>query len=97
MLSFLQEVEHAGGEANLILPDLSTAQFLGMSGTALLSIGLLVCLGGLVFGALVYRHLAALPVHKSMRDVSELIYETCKTYLAGRQLRRSGVHRLRNR
>ncbi|MEO5509904.1 MAG: sodium/proton-translocating pyrophosphatase, partial [Longimicrobiales bacterium] len=83
MLSLLQAVEHAGGEANLVLPDLSSAQFLGMSGSALLSIGLLVCLGGLIFGVMVYRHLAALPVHKSMRDVSELIYETCKTYLAG--------------
>jgi K(+)-stimulated pyrophosphate-energized sodium pump len=72
-----------GGEANLILPDLSSVSFLGLTGSQLLSIGLLVCLGGLVFGGLVYRHLAALPVHKSMRDVSELIYATCKTYLGG--------------
>jgi K(+)-stimulated pyrophosphate-energized sodium pump len=85
MLSLLiQAAERtAGGEANLILPDLSSASFLGMTGSQLLSIGLLVCLGGLVFGGLVYRHLANLPVHKSMRDVSELIYATCKTYLGG--------------
>src|SRR3954471_12581663 len=85
MLSLLiQAAEQAGGgEANLILPDLSTQTFLGMTGSQLLSIGLLVCLGGLIFGGLVYRHLANLAVHKSMRGVSELIYATCKTYLAG--------------
>ena len=83
MLNLLQVPERSGGEASLILPDLSQAHFLGLSGTTLLSLGLIVCLGGLVFGVFVYRHLAALPVHRSMRDVSELIYETCKTYLAG--------------
>jgi K(+)-stimulated pyrophosphate-energized sodium pump len=85
MLSLLiQAAEHAGGgEANLILPDLSSASFLGMTGSQLLSMGLIVCIGGLIFGFMVYRHLDNLPVHKSMRDVSELIYATCKTYLAG--------------
>src|SRR5690349_18383116 len=83
MLNLLQVPERAGGEASLILPDLAQAHFLGMSGTTLLSLGLIVCLGGLAFGVFVYRHLAALPVHRSMRDVSELIYATCKTYLAG--------------
>ena len=84
MLSLMiQATQHAGGEANLVLPDLSSVSFLGMSGTSLLSIGLLVCLGGLIFGGMVYKHLANLPVHKSMLDVSELIYETCKTYLSG--------------
>jgi K(+)-stimulated pyrophosphate-energized sodium pump len=84
MLSLQQPVAapHAGGEANLILPDLATEQFLGMSGQALLSLGLLVCLGGLLFGLLVYRRLRDLPVHHSMREVAELIYATCKTYLA---------------
>ena len=84
-MSLLQEVvppaTHAGGEANLILPDLASEQFLGLNGRALLSLGLLVCLGGLVFGLLVYRRLRDLPVHASMREVAELIYATCKTYL----------------
>ncbi|MBA3314787.1 MAG: sodium-translocating pyrophosphatase [Planctomycetaceae bacterium] len=70
-----------GGEANLILPDLSTAEFLGVNGRTLLMAGLLVCLGGMAFGLVVYRRLKRLPVHHSMLEVSELIYETCKTYL----------------
>ena len=72
-------------EANLVLPDLadrSLASFLGgMSGWALLSWGLVVCFGGLVFGAVVYGQIRRLPVHRSMAEVSELIYETCKTYM----------------
>ncbi len=74
--------EHQGGEANLILPDLSSVTFLGgTSGRALLMGGLLVCALGLGFGLMVYTQLKNLPVHQSMREVSELIYETCKTYL----------------
>jgi len=72
---------HAGGEASLILPDLGAAQFMGVNGRLLLMAGLLVCLGGLGFGLVIYRQLRALPVHRSMGEVSELIYETCKTYL----------------
>jgi K(+)-stimulated pyrophosphate-energized sodium pump len=71
-----------GGEANLILPDLSQAKFLGgMSGTTLLYIGLFVSTFGLIFGMQIYLQLKALPVHSSMLEVSELIYTTCKTYL----------------
>ena len=76
------QTEHAGGgEANLVLPDLSTVNFLGMNGHALLMIGLLFCVGGLLFGLAIYVQLKNLPVHRTMRDISELIYETCKTYL----------------
>jgi K(+)-stimulated pyrophosphate-energized sodium pump len=74
--------DHAGGgEANLVLPDLSTVNFFGMNGHALLMIGLLFCAGGLLFGLAIYVQLKNLPVHRSMREISELIYETCKTYL----------------
>jgi len=69
------------GEANLILPDLRSAEFLGMSGHNLLLMGMVVCFAGLAFGLWIYKRLEALPVHKSMLEVSELIYETCKTYL----------------
>jgi len=72
---------HRGGEANLRLPDLSKADFLGVRGDLLLMAGLLVCLAGLAFGLWVFVRLKGLPVHRSMREVSELIYETCKTYL----------------
>jgi K(+)-stimulated pyrophosphate-energized sodium pump len=76
------QTEHAGGgEANLTLPDLSTVSFFGMDGHALLTIGLLFCAGGLLFGLAIYVQLKNLPVHRSMREISELIYETCKTYL----------------
>ena len=76
------QAEHAGGgEANLILPDLSTVNFLGINGHTLLTYGLFFCAGGLLFGLVIYQQLKNLPVHKSMREISELIYETCKTYL----------------
>jgi K(+)-stimulated pyrophosphate-energized sodium pump len=70
-----------GGEANLILPDLSTVPFLGMNGHSILLVGLLVSVLGMVFGVVIYTRLKNLPVHKSMQEISELIYETCKTYL----------------
>jgi K(+)-stimulated pyrophosphate-energized sodium pump len=72
---------HAGGEANLVLPDLSQAEFQGVNGRSLLMSGLLVCVLGLAFGMVIYTQLKNLPVHRSMLEVSELIYETCKTYL----------------
>lgn len=73
---------HPGGEANLVLPDLSQVSFIGgTNGRTLLYAGLAVCLLGLLFGLLIYRQLKSLPVHKSMQGISELIYETCKTYL----------------
>ena len=71
----------AGGEANLRLPDLSSVQFHGINGRTLLGGGLVVCALGLLFGLLTFTGLKNLPVHASMREVSELIYETCKTYL----------------
>src|SRR6202161_824252 len=76
-----QEVQEAGGEANLKLPDLSQVSFLGIDGHKILLFGLIFCVFGLIFGLAIYNKLKNLPVHKSMRDISELIYETCKTYL----------------
>jgi K(+)-stimulated pyrophosphate-energized sodium pump len=73
--------QEAGGEANLKLPDLSQVTFLGIDGHTLLLFGILFCLLGLVFGMIIYMRLKNLPVHQSMREISELIYETCKTYL----------------
>jgi len=70
-----------GGEAHLILPDLSQAHFFGVNGRTLLEAGLGVCVLGLLFGLISYRQLRKLPVHQSMLDVSTLIWETCKTYL----------------
>jgi K(+)-stimulated pyrophosphate-energized sodium pump len=70
-----------GGEANLRLPDLSSVEFLGVDGHTLLLVGIVVCALGLLFGMLIYTQLKNLPVHRAMREISELIYETCKTYL----------------
>src|SRR3982074_566720 len=70
-----------GGEANLKLPDLSQVSFLGIDGHRLLLYGIIMCVLGLVFGLTIFTRLKNMPVHKSMRDISELIYETCKTYL----------------
>src|SRR5579862_4082989 len=76
-----QAKEEAGGEANLKLPDLSSVSFLGIDGHKLLLFGILFCIFGLAFGLFIYSRLKNLPVHRTMRDISELIYETCKTYL----------------
>jgi len=73
---------HHGGEASLVLPDMGKVTFLGgIPGNTLLTGGILVCLLGLAFGLVIYTQMKNLPVHKSMREISELIYETCKTYL----------------
>jgi len=73
--------DEAGGEAGLKLPDLSQVTFLGVDGHKLLLFGIVICIFGLGFGLAIYSRLKNLPVHKSMREISELIYETCKTYL----------------
>jgi K(+)-stimulated pyrophosphate-energized sodium pump len=78
----LSQQPHTGGEANLVLPDLDQAVFFGgVGGRTLLMAGLVVCALGLAFGLGMYKHLKQLPVHSSMLEISELIYETCKTYL----------------
>jgi K(+)-stimulated pyrophosphate-energized sodium pump len=69
------------GEAALNLPDLSSVTFMGIDGHRLLLVGLLFCFLGLMFGLVIYLQLKNLPVHRAMREISELIYETCKTYL----------------
>ena len=76
-----QPASEAGGEASLKLPDLSSVEFLGVDGHKLLLIGIIFCVLGLLFGLAIYTRLKNLPVHRSMREISELIYETCKTYL----------------
>jgi len=73
--------QEAGGEANLQLPDLSSVKFLGVDGHTLLLGGIGFCILGLIFGMIIFNRLKNMPVHRSMREISELIYETCKTYL----------------
>jgi K(+)-stimulated pyrophosphate-energized sodium pump len=68
-------------EAELVIPDLGSVFFQGVSGHNLLVGGLLICLLGMGFGFMQFLQIKNLPVHRSMREISELIYETCKTYL----------------
>jgi len=80
--AFAKEGGHHGGEASLALPDLRTVTFVGgINGHNLLVFGLLICALGMVFGIAAYSRIRKLPVHQSMAEISELIYETCKTYL----------------
>ncbi len=81
MLSLLGVSPASASEAELILPDLGSQSFLGINGHDLLLGGLVVCVGGMIFGLIMYTQLKNLPVHRSMREISELIFETCKTYL----------------
>jgi K(+)-stimulated pyrophosphate-energized sodium pump len=78
-----QTKHEAGGEASLILPNLGHVNFFdgAINGHRLLLIGLFVSFLGLIFGMVMYTRLRNLPVHRAMREISELIYETCKTYL----------------
>jgi K(+)-stimulated pyrophosphate-energized sodium pump len=82
-IAFAQPSGEVGGEANLKLPDLSSVSFLNnaIDGHKLLMIGIVFCIFGLGFGLVIYTRLKNLPVHRAMREISELIYETCKTYL----------------
>src|ERR1700688_2435362 len=75
--------ESVGGEASLKLPDLSQVSFFNgaIDGHKLLLVGIVFCLFGLAFGMTIFMRLKNLPVHRSMREISELIYETCKTYM----------------
>src|SRR5687767_14950524 len=70
-----------GGEVNLVLPDLNQVEFLGVGGATLLLSGLVICALGLLFGLAIYAQLKRMPVHEAMREMSDLIYATCKTYL----------------
>ncbi len=82
VVPLLAAQEHRpGGEVNLLLPDLNQGDFLGFTGHQILLSGLVVCVLGLLFGLWSYRAVQKLPVHKSMAEVSELIYATCKAYL----------------
>ncbi|MGH9605232.1 MAG: sodium-translocating pyrophosphatase [Terracidiphilus sp.] len=82
--AFAAPVEAAGGEANLKLPDLSQVHFFGQTGIdghSLLMYGPIFCILGMIFGLFMYMHLKGLPAHRSMLEVSQVIWETCKTYL----------------
>ena len=83
LFAILTATPASASEADLVLPDLSNPNvtFFGMTGHNLLLGGLGVCVLGLLFGLVMYVQLKNLPVHRSMREISELIYETCKTYL----------------
>ena len=82
LVLLLQSPQAFASEADLVLPDLSSVSFLGgIPGHTLLMYGLVVCLFGMVFGIIQYNAIRKLPVHSAMKEISELIYATCKTYL----------------
>ncbi|MBN2358391.1 MAG: sodium-translocating pyrophosphatase [Deltaproteobacteria bacterium] len=83
-LALLVTSTASASEAELKLPaltDMATGTFFGTTGHNVLLVGLVLCVLGMVFGLVIYMQLKKLPVHKAMLEVSELIYETCKTYL----------------
>lgn len=71
-------------EADIKLPELNVNfDILGnnLSGTTILGTGIVVCVLGILFGLWESFKIKNLPAHRSMLKISELIYETCKTYL----------------
>jgi len=84
MFLFMAPLAFAG-EADIVLPDLTQISFPvfgGMSGLSIMYFGLLICIVGLIFAIFQYKQTKNLPAHKSMLDVSAIIWETCKSYLA---------------
>ncbi|HET9131805.1 MAG TPA: sodium/proton-translocating pyrophosphatase, partial [Terriglobia bacterium] len=75
------ESQAFAGEAELVLPKLDQVKFGNIDGRSLLMLGLVVAALGLVFALVIFRRLRSMAVHSSMLEISELIYETCKTYL----------------
>ena len=84
-IAILQNVPVAASEANLKIPDLGNVHFdiqgTSVSGLGLMYAGIVICLLGMVFGWIQYIQTKRLEVHRSMQEVSNLIWETCKTYL----------------
>jgi K(+)-stimulated pyrophosphate-energized sodium pump len=80
---FLTTTVAFAGEADLKLPDLTQVSFMGgaLGGLTILNLGLVVCLIGMIFGWMQYIQTKNLPAHQAMLDVSNTIWETCKTYL----------------
>jgi K(+)-stimulated pyrophosphate-energized sodium pump len=70
-----------GGEVNIQLPSLEQGEFFGLNGRQFLLGGLAITSLGLLFGVWAYLGVGRMPVHRSMSEISELIYETCKAYL----------------
>ncbi|HUS35809.1 MAG TPA: sodium-translocating pyrophosphatase [Verrucomicrobiae bacterium] len=85
LLALLSGASTYASEADVKIPDLNTVQFQlfgsNVSGVTLLYIGLVICVLGVAFGLMQYAQTNALEVHSSMRSVSHIIWETCKTYL----------------
>src|SRR5437016_1415248 len=71
-------------ESGIVIPDLTHVKFEGLGGVSgihLMYIGIVICALGAIFGLVQYKQTKALPVHQSMANVSNIIWETCKTYL----------------
>lgn len=85
LLSVFAAASVCAGEADIKIPDLNEVRFnvmgIDIGGIMLMYLGLLVCVIGVAFGLIQYKQTDSLPVHKSMSDVSNIIWETCKTYL----------------
>jgi K(+)-stimulated pyrophosphate-energized sodium pump len=83
IILFLMTPMAFAGEADIKLPDLTQVSFMGgaLGGLTILNVGLVICLIGMVFGWMQYTQTKNLPAHQAMLDVSETIWETCKTYL----------------
>ena len=69
------------GESDLVIPDLRSVNFLNTDGRTLLLSGMVICIFGFMFGFVQFLQIKNMKVHRSMQEISELIYETCKTYL----------------
>jgi len=83
IILFLMTPMAFAGEADIKLPDLSQVSFMGgsLGGLTILNVGLIICLIGMAFGWMQYSQTKNLPAHQAMLDVSNTIWETCKTYL----------------
>jgi K(+)-stimulated pyrophosphate-energized sodium pump len=79
--SAAQTLEAGPSAGELALPDFSSITLGGINGRTLLLFGLLICAAGVAFALTLFSQVRRAPTHKSMEEVSDLIYGTCKTYL----------------
>ncbi len=64
----------SASEADLVMPQ-------SLHDLSFLHWGFLVCILGMLFGVYHFMKTKSLPVHPAMREIGEVIYKTCSTYL----------------
>ena len=74
LLALATSLGMSASEADLVMPS-------SLHDLSFLHWGFLVCILGMLFGVYHFMKTKSLPVHPAMREIGEVIYKTCSTYL----------------